>query len=288
VLCRVGISRVFRGPVRYNGNKTEAGAELDGGNVHILVTNDDGISAPGLAALAAAARQLGQVTIVAPEREASGVSHAVTLIDPIPCRRLPDEDSMVRYALDATPADCVKLAVTELAEHPIDLVLSGVNPGANVGVAVLYSGTVAAALEASMCGLPAAAVSLADSFGVTDRAPFDRAAEIALGVVRDLLRRGLVTAGAPLNVNVPRIQAGWPLGWRVARQSLAAYDDRFDGADDPRVYRIARGETRREDDHETDLVLVARGYVTVTPLSFDLTDHRTLGHLQRHIEPEGR
>jgi len=248
--------------------------------VHILLTNDDGIGAPGLLALAARARALGRVTIVAAERERSGIGHAVTLNGAMRCRRLPDDGTATRYACDATPADCVKLAVSRLARGGIDLVLSGINPGANVGVSVLYSGTVAAAVEAGMYGLPAASVSLANGGAEPTRPAFDRAADIAVELVEQLLREG-VLGSSPLNINVPLLKAGWPLGWRAARQSLAAYDDRFEVAGAPEVYRLSPDDTRREVHLDTDLALLEQGYVTVTPLTFDLTDRQALAALRR-------
>jgi len=251
--------------------------------MHILLTNDDGIEAPGLLALAARARALGRVTIVASERERSGVGHAITLAGAMPCRRLPDDGTTVRHAIDGTPADCVKLAVSELARDPIDLVLSGINAGANVGVSVLYSGTVAAALEAGMYGLPAAAVSLENHGGKATRGDFDRAADLAVGLIEHLLRESTF-GSAPLNINLPAARAGWPLGWRAARQSLAAYDDRFEAAGAPDAYRLSPGETRREVHGDTDLALLEQGYATVTPLTFDLTDRQALAALRRAAE----
>ena len=248
--------------------------------MHILLTNDDGIEAAGLKALTARVRALGRVTVAAPDRERSGVGHAITLDGRLGCRRLADDGAVVRYAVAGTPADCVKLAVSALVERPIDLVLSGVNAGGNAGVSALYSGTVAGAIEAAMVGLPAVAISLADTGDRANRAALDRAADIAVGLIEHLLRAGAVGA-APLNINVPPLRDTWPIGWRVTRQSLAPYRDAFTEADEADAFCLETGETRHETDPDTDLYQLLRGYVTVTPLGFDLTDRRVLADLRR-------
>jgi len=248
--------------------------------VHILLTNDDGIEAAGLKALTVRVRALGRVTVVAPDRERSGVGHAITLGGRLGCRRPADDGAVIRYAVAGTPADCIKLAVSALVERPIDLVLSGVNAGANVGVSALYSGTVAAVIEAAMVGLPAAAISLAGTGERQTRAGLDRAADIAVGLIEHLLRAGAVGA-APLNINVPPFRDTWPIGWRVTRQSLAPYKDEFTEADEADAFCLATGESRCETDPDTDLCQLLRGYVTVTPLGFDLTDRQALADLRR-------
>ena len=245
--------------------------------MHILLTNDDGIEAPGLVALARRMRALGRVTVAAPEREQSGVGHAFTMDRPIARRRLPDDGALVRYAVDGTPVDCIKLAVTHLADDPIDLVIAGINPGANAGVSVFYSGTVAAILEAAMWDLPALAVSFGPGYAPAETLDFDRAADLAAGLIEELIRRHLV-GPTPLNINIPDLHDGPPRGWRVARQSLATYRDTFEPHADG--YTLNRGDTRRETDPDTDLYLCARGYITVTPLRLDLTDHDQLAALR--------
>ena len=250
--------------------------------MRILLTNDDGIDAPGLAALVRRARVLGTVTVVAPAGERSGTAHAVTLSGSLPCKCLSTGDGVTRYAFEGTPVDCVKFAVSALEGARPDLVLSGINRGANVGVSVLYSGTVSAALEAAMYGLPAASISLAVEEG-GDEPAFDRAADIALGLIEHLLREGAFD-GAPLNINIPPLRDGWPVGWRAVPQSTAVYRDRFVVMPETNAWTLVSGETRRETDPDTDLRHLLRGYVTVTPLSFDLTHREALDRLRRVAE----
>jgi len=242
--------------------------------MRILLTNDDGVYAPGLAALHAALAAAHAVTVVAPETEQSAVGHAITLANPIRVRRLGPRTGFAGWAVTGTPADCVKLAVNELMPQPPELVVSGINLGANVGVNVLYSGTVSAATEAAILGLPAMAISLG-----THRDPdFGYAARVAAGLAGDFAGLGL-PAGVILNVNVPPLRADQVKGVVWTRQSNARLVERFLRRTDPRdqVYYWQAGETMgSEGDLSTDFPALLAGYVTLTPVRHDLTDHAAL------------
>jgi len=242
--------------------------------MRILVTNDDGIMAPGLLALRRVLADLGEVTVVAPTTHQSAVGHSITLTDPIRVHRVDLGDGVVGQGVEGSPADCIKLAVLELLDAPPDLVASGVNLGANVGINVLYSGTVAAALEGAFFGVPSIAVSIEDS----DSPDFDGAARIARRLIDQWLAR---PAGGVmlLNVNVPDLSRGPPKGVRVAGQSLKGWREGWERRRDPRgrtYYWMVGDPEDEEDGANSDTAAFADGYVTVTPLRFDLTDHERL------------
>lgn len=239
--------------------------------MRVLITNDDGVRAPGLAALVRALRGRCLITIVAPERELSGIGHAISLAEPISIRARPDDEGLPGWAVRGTPADCVKLAWWELmAEARPDVVVSGINRGANVGLNVLYSGTVAAAREAAILG----AVGLAFSLDNHDPgADFGPAAELAAELVITWGRAGL-EPGTCINVNIPDKKGLSPADCRPARQSLIAPDERFINRKDP------RGNTYYWQDVEvytsppvedTDRAVLERGLVSVTALRLDQT-----------------
>ena len=246
--------------------------------MRLLLTNDDGVYAPGLAALHAALAPLHEVTVVAPETEQSAVGHAITLADPIRVRRLGPRTGFNGWAITGTPADCVKLAVSELLPQPPELVLSGINLGANVGVNLLYSGTVSAASEAAILGLPALAFSL----GSLKSPDFTYAGAVAAHLVGLYHSLG-VPAGVPLNVNVPALPPSKIKGIRFTRQSQARLVERFLRRSDPRghTYYWQAGETMgSEGDLETDYPALLAGYVTITPVRLDLTDQELLSRLR--------
>jgi len=242
--------------------------------MRILVTNDDGIMAPGLMALRRALADLGQVAVVAPTVPQSAVGHSITLTDPIRAHRVDLGDGVVGQGVEGSPADCVKLAVLELLDEPPDLVASGVNLGANVGINVLYSGTVAAAVEGVFFGVPSFAVSIEDS----DSPDFEGAARIARRLIDQWLARDAGRATL-LNVNVPDLSRGTPKGVRVAGQSLKGWREGWERRSDPRgrtYYWMVGDPEREEEGADSDAAALAEGYVTVTPLRFDLTDHDRL------------
>jgi len=244
--------------------------------MNILLSNDDGILAPGLAAMYRALAGLGTVTVAAPDSVQSATAHAITVAQAIPVRRIRVHHEFDGWSVGGRPADCVKLAVHTLCGWPPDLVVSGINDGANVSINVLYSGTVAAAAEGALLGLPAVAVSLASGPEVD----FDRAGVIARRVLDALLRGGLAP-GKLVNVNIPTLRPGWPKGVRVAEQSLQVMEDRYEcmeGVDGVRHYTL-NGDFAEPQVRETDLHALMNGYVTVTPLHVDLTDRSRMGEL---------
>lgn len=246
--------------------------------MRLLLTNDDGVYAPGLAALHAALVPLHEVTVVAPETEQSAVGHAITLVDPIRVRRLGPRTGFEGWAVTGTPADCVKLGVSELLPQPPELVVSGINRGANVGVNLLYSGTVSAATEAAILGLP----GLAFSLGTLKDPDFTYAGRVAAHLVG--LYPGLgVPPRVSLNVNVPALPEAQIKGIRFTRQSEARLVEKFLRRSDPRghIYYWQAGETMgTEGDLDTDYPALLAGYVTVTPVRHDLTHGPMLDHLK--------
>ena len=246
--------------------------------MRILLTNDDGIMAPGILAMRRALAEMGDVTVVAPTTPQSAIGHAITLTVPIRIHRVTLGDGAVGYGVEGRPADCVKLAVLELMPERPELVVSGVNLGANVGINVLYSGTVAAAVEAAFYGIPAVAASVADA----DAVDFDGAARLVRGLVRQFLaKRG--EQATLLNIHVPDLSRGLPRGVRVVPQSLKGWREAWERRDDPRgrSYYWLIGDVETEDAGITsDVAALADGYVTVTPLKFDLTDHGRLDEVR--------
>jgi len=252
--------------------------------VLILLTNDDGIFEPGLAAMYRQLNALGEVHVVAPAAGQSASAHAITLNTPVICDRVRVGGEFQGHSVHGQPADCVKLAVRCLLPRKPDLVVSGINNGENVGIHVLYSGTVAAAAEAALLGCAAVAVSLERGAEMD----FDRAARLALRIIGRLLEQG-VRPGQLFNVNIPALRPGWPRGVRVARQSTVPYNDRFEPRKDPegRDYYWLRGEfADMSSDGDTDLRAQRGGYINVTPLKVDLTDDRLLAEMAQWGWPE--
>jgi 5'-nucleotidase len=234
----------------------------------ILVSNDDGVHAVGLAALAGALEAVGEVYVVAPDRERSAVGHALTLHRPLRVDRLGPR----RFAVNGTPSDCVNLGILGILPVRPDVVVAGVNAGSNLGDDVTYSGTVSAAMEGSLLGVPALAVSLA---GGTRTAGYGQAARTAAELTGLLLRER--EAGASLlNVNVP---SGRPRGLRLTRLGRRVYSERVIEEHDPRgqlYYWIGAGPPAWEAGEDTDVAAVHAGYISVTPLHLDLTSYEGL------------
>ncbi len=250
--------------------------------MRILLTNDDGIAAPGLRALLAAARSLGEVHVVAPSKVRSACGHSVTFHRPLEAwtEAILGEDGSELgrgWAVSGTPADCVKVGLARLLPGPADLVLSGINAGCNIGVHTIYSGTVAAAREGAIAGVPAFAVSL--HIGRREAIRWQRASELAAEVLGRLLR-GPLPAGAFLNVNIPILDAGAePLAIRVAPVSREPMIDEYEGEPGPdgRIeLRVGRHVAFRQMPAGTDAELLFAGYLTVSPLGFASTEHETL------------
>lgn len=246
--------------------------------MRILLSNDDGIFAPGLMAIYRELAKDADVDVVAPESVQSGGSHAITIRRPVIWRRVQVEGLFHGTSVDGTPADCVKLAVGALLAQRPDLVISGINSGLNTGIHAIYSGTVAAAMEAAILGLPAIAVSLK----LYRDMDFGAAAKIAKGIIDQIVSKGL-EPGQVCNINIPEIKPGWPRGIRVAPQSIQAPEDRIERRTDPNggeYYWLAGDFGEIEDKMETDLHAVREGYVCITPLQFNLTDIPLLAHMQ--------
>ncbi|HUF47551.1 MAG TPA: 5'/3'-nucleotidase SurE [Vicinamibacterales bacterium] len=239
----------------------------------ILVTNDDGHFSPGIAALARALGSLGRVTVVAPQTEASAVGHALTLRRPL---RLEQVGERI-YAVDGTPTDCVNIAIDKVLDARPDLVVSGINKGLNVGDDVTYSGTVAGALEGALLGYPAIAVSLQ---ATSDAWDFEPAAAVALALAERLLARPMAPRTF-LNVNVPQ---GPLRGVRVTVQARRNHITHVDRRLDPRqrpYFWIDEAMDEWEPHDRSDRQAIADGFVSVTPLQPDLTDHQALGPVER-------
>jgi 5'-nucleotidase len=256
--------------------------------MRILITNDDGVYAPGLAALHKSLSAAHEVTVVAPETEQSAVGHAITLSDPLRVRPLGPPNGYRGYAVAGTPADCVKLALNELSDEPPELVVSGINKGANLGFNLLYSGTVSAASEAALQGIPSIAISLATH---DPQADFSFAGKIAAHIVALYPSLG-VPPQAPLNVNVPALPPSDIRGIRLSRQSQARLRERLIPRVDPRgnTYYWQAGETfDAQEDPQADYPTTMAGYVSITPLSLDLTHDGVLKDLcsKKFELPEG-
>ena len=249
--------------------------------MHILVTNDDGVTAPGLLALAQALRALGKVTILAPDRNWSASGHVKTMHRPLRVREIMLEDGLPALTADGAPSDCVALAVLGVVPEKIDLVVSGINPNANLGHDVTYSGTVTAAMEAVILGIPGLAVSLdspENHLGMLDYAP---AAKIACQLAAKVIASGL-PKGILLNINVPYLPEEEINGWQLTRQGLRVYQDALDVRQDPRgrpYYWIGGDVPTGVPDRGTDFGALAEGFVSITPLHLDLTAHQMLEEL---------
>jgi 5'-nucleotidase len=241
--------------------------------MHILVTNDDGVHAPGLLALVEAMRDLGDVTVLAPEVNWSGGGHVKTLHRPLRVRETALADGTTALASDGAPSDCVALALLGRVP-PVDLVVSGINTYGNLGHDVTYSGTVTAAMEAVIAGVPGFAFSLAADDTTLER-DYGPAAGVARRVVGAAIARGL-TADLLLNVNVPAIPAAQIKGVRITRLGLRVYRDALDERVDPRgqpYYWIGGEHPTGVPDEGTDFGALADGYVSITPLRLDLTHY---------------
>jgi 5'-nucleotidase len=246
--------------------------------MRILLTNDDGIYAKGIEVLHAHLCKDYEVVVVAPETEQSAVGHAITLTDPLRVKSVDRNGAFFGYAVKGTPADCVKLAINELVELAPDLVVSGINLGANVGINVIYSGTVSAATEGTILGVPAIAFSI-NSFRDPD---FEPAARFARLLVQQVGEHGL-PPHTSLNVNVPAIPESKIKGVRVTRQGITRFVEKFDRRVDPRenVYYWQCGSTPPlDEDGNTDASALANDCISITPIQHDLTNYDFLESLR--------
>ncbi|MBW7992700.1 MAG: 5'/3'-nucleotidase SurE [Planctomycetes bacterium] len=245
-------------------------------HMQILLTNDDGIFAPGLAALYKELVKFGDVTVAAPADCRSGASHSITFSEPLVCNKVDINGQFTGFRIQGSPADCVKLAVRQLHEGPIDLVVSGINHGANVGINVYYSGTVAAAMEGAFLGIPAVAMSC--SF--EEQMDFEKGAQYCVKILKQLMP---VKKGNVLNINIPHLSKGEPKGVRVVPQSSKGFDEyyiRQTNEQGQTVFQLA-GNGHRIDGAPTDTTSLEEGYITVTALAPDMTDHDKTSELKK-------
>jgi 5'-nucleotidase len=248
--------------------------------MRILLTNDDGIFAPGLAALYRQLTKIGEVMVVAPADSQSGASHSVTFFEPLACSEVDIVGLFNGFSVYGSPADCVKLASRQLHDGPIDLVVAGINNGANVGINVYYSGTVAAAIEAAFLRIPSVALSLA----VGSTMDFERAAELGVEILRRLMP---LQGGDVININIPRLSHGEPKGVRVVPQATSGFHEYYIPKQDDRsetsYYQLAGGRHRREE-APADTTALADGFITVTALQADMTDHAKTSALKARLD----
>jgi 5'-nucleotidase len=246
------------------------------GGMQILLTNDDGIFAPGLAAIYKELVKLGDVMVAAPADSQSGASHSVTFSRPLVCNKVDINGQFTGFSIEGSPADCVKLAVMQLHEGPIDLLVSGINQGANAGINVYYSGTVAAAMEGAFLEIPAVAMSL--SF--EEKMDFEKAAHYCAKILNHLMP---VKKGNVININIPQLSKGEPKGVRVVPQSSKGFEEyyiRQTNEQGQTVFQLAGGP-HLNDGHPTDTTSLEEGFITITALTADMTDHKKTSELSQ-------
>ncbi len=252
----------------------------------ILITNDDGITAPGIVALVDAVKPLGEVVVVAPDSPQSGMGHAITIEDPLRLESVSVFEGVEAYQCSGTPVDCVKLAVDKVLHRKPDLCLSGINHGSNSSVNVIYSGTMSAAMEAAIEGVPAAGFSLLD---YNFHADFTAAAHYARKVAELILRHGL-PEGVLLNVNVPKLPLDAIKGVKIARQARAKWQEEFAERIDPRgrkYFWLTGKFVNLDRSSDTDEWALNNGYVSVVPVQFDLTAYGAMDSINKQWKEAG-
>lgn len=252
----------------------------------ILVTNDDGITAPGLRALAETMQQLGDVVVVAPDSPQSGMGHAITLNNPLRLEKVEISEGLDGYQCSGTPVDCVKIAIDRIIHGKPDLCVSGINHGSNSSINVIYSGTMSAAVEGAIEGIPSVGFSFLDySYNANLAAPKHFAKIIASNVLEHGLQQGTL-----LNVNIPALPLSknnsdkFIRGVKICRQANAKWEEEFDERVDPnqRKYYWLTGKFKNYDKGEdTDVWALAHGYVSIVPVQFDLTAHHAIPFLNK-------
>jgi 5'-nucleotidase len=241
----------------------------------ILLTNDDGIFALGLSAIYRELIKIGDVIVVAPADARSGASHSVTFSKHMICNKVNINDLFTGYSLHGSPADCVKLAVMELHKEPIDLVVSGINHGANAGINVYYSGTVAGAMEGAFLGIPSVALSLS----IEEPLDLEKAAAYFSRVLKQLLP---LNKGEVVNINLPLLSKGEPKGIRVVPQSSNGFDESYVSRKNElgQTEFLLTGKTHLNDEGPSDIKALDEGYITVTALTPDMTHKRNTEQLK--------
>jgi len=256
--------------------------------MHILVTNDDGVTAPGLLALVIEMRKIGEVSVLAPDHNWSASGHVKTLHRPLRAKPVTLADGSPALASDGAPSDCVALALMGVIEKPIDLVVSGINPNANIGHDITYSGTVTAAMEAVINGVPGMAVSLDAPEHFSGTLDYTAAASTARKVVETLLKHPF-GRDILLNVNVPYLPENELKGFRPTRQGLRIYRDELVRREDPRgkpYYWIGGEAPTGVDESGTDFGDLKAGYVSIAPIQLDMTAYKVLEELKEWKWPQ--
>lgn len=250
---------------------------------HILVTNDDGILAPGIIQLAKSLTQLGKVTVLAPDKNWSVSGHKKTLHKPLRVRRVDLIDDVIAFSSDGAPSDCVALALLGFIKEKIDLVVSGINPHANIGNDVTYSGTVTAAFEAAISGLPAVAFSLDSPENYVGDLDYSTSGDIALSTCQLVINHGLPPKTI-LSVNVPYLKKEEIKGFQITRQGLRLYRDALVIRDDPRgipYYWIGGEYPHGVPETGTDYGALKEGFISITPLQLDMTAYSLFEYLNQ-------
>jgi len=245
----------------------------------VLISNDDGIDAPGIYALACEMKKIAEVTVVAPDKQQSAVGHAITMNYPLRAVPFSKNGEFFGHAVDGTPADAVKLGVRFLLKEPPDLLISGINHGSNTAINILYSGTVSAATEGTVLGIPSMAVSLT-THGPAD---FSYAAQFTARLAARVVAEGL-PRGTLLNVNIPAVPPEVIAGVRVTRQGRSNWDDTFDVRRDPagREYFWLTGRMDIKDtEPDTDQIAVRDNCISITPIHYELTDLEMFARMKR-------
>ncbi|PCH96532.1 MAG: 5'/3'-nucleotidase SurE [Bacteroidetes bacterium] len=251
----------------------------------ILVTNDDGITAPGIRALIAEMRKIGDVTVLAPDKPQSGTGHSITLEDPLRLNEIKTDGSYKEYSCSGTPVDCVKMAVNVVLKRKPDLLVSGINHGSNSSINVIYSGTMSAALEGALEGIPSIGFSLLNN---KQDADFSTAGKYASKFAKLALKNGVPKACC-LNINIPNLKEKQIKGVKVCRQANANWKEEFDVRTDPfgRKYYWLTGVFKNYDKgKDTDEWALANGYVSIVPVQYDVTAHHAITDIS-HWNDEG-
>jgi 5'-nucleotidase len=246
--------------------------------LRILVSNDDGIDSLGIYSLTIALKEIADVTVIAPIKEQSAVGHGITMQMPLRILKYNKNNEFFGYAVDGTPADCVKIGIRNIMKEPPDLVISGINHGSNTAINIIYSGTVSAAREAAIMDVPAIAISVTNHMARN----FDFAGKVAKHLALKLVKKD-IPRGTLLNVNVPDLPESDISGIRLTKQGKSKWDDIYEQRLDPygREYYWLTGSLLEVDtDLETDQASVRKNYVSVTPIHFDLTDYETFNRMK--------
>ncbi len=245
----------------------------------ILVCNDDGIDSEGIYAIVESLKEIATVTVVAPLKEQSAVGHAITMQIPLRVTKSFKDGNFFGYAVNGTPADCIKIGIRNIMKEPPDLVVSGINHGSNTAINIIYSGTVSAAREAAIMDIPSMAVSVTNH-EVTD---FRFAAKVTKLIAKEMAGKD-IPKGTLLNINVPDVPEGQIAGIILTKQGKSKWDDIYEQRVDPygKDYYWLTGNLMEVDtDVETDQVAIKKNYVSISPIHFDLTDYETFDKMKK-------